>query len=146
MSYGWYTRRIALHPLAGDVFAINRTVRRKLEEEVLAGVGKLAAIADAAAGRAADAELEAAAAARRAAWVQAVDALTAQKAAGQVRCAKGRPQSLFETTKPPAKSFEHEHVIYMWALVVDVLHMSSQPLTGVLLLVGFGLWVCPSIR
>jgi hypothetical protein len=70
------------------VFAIRHTNRRQLEEEVLAGVGRLAAVADAAAGRAADAELEAAAAARRAAWVQAVDALTAQKAAGQVRPAR----------------------------------------------------------
>lgn len=56
---------------------------------MLAGIGQLAAVADAAAGRAADAELEAAAAARRAAWVQAVDALTAQKAAGQVCWQRG---------------------------------------------------------
>jgi hypothetical protein len=67
--------------------------RRQLEDEVLAGVGRLAAVADAAAGRAADAELEAAAAAWRAAWAQAVDALTAQRAAGQVRARKQRSLS-----------------------------------------------------
>ena len=57
---------------------------RQLEEEVLGNVRRLVAVADAAAARAADEELEAAAAARRAAWVQAVNALTAQKAVGQV--------------------------------------------------------------
>lgn len=52
---------------------------------MLAGVGRLVAVADAAAARAADEELDAAAAERRGAWVQAVNALTAQKVAAQVR-------------------------------------------------------------
>lgn len=53
---------------------------RQLHREVEAGVSRMVAVADAAAARATDEELEAIASARRAAWVQAVDALTAQKA------------------------------------------------------------------
>jgi hypothetical protein len=71
---------------------LDKPQRRQLEEEVIAGVGRLVAIADAAAERAADVELEAAAAARRATWVQAVNALTAQKAAAQVRRSRTAPE------------------------------------------------------
>ncbi len=57
--------------------------RRQLHGEVLAGVSRLVAVADAAATRQADEELEATAATRRAAWVQAVAALTSQRAAAE---------------------------------------------------------------